>query len=977
MQTTYLQRSVLAGCLALILSLFWGHRTLAVPTAPVSPNVKVDQFGYPLNARKIAVLSNPQMGYNTGQTYSPGATLEVRRWADDGVVFSGSPAAWNGGQTHAQSGDKVWWLDFSSLRTAGSYYVYDPTNKVRSNQFDVGDNVYDNVLRASVRMYFYQRSGFAKTSQYAGRWTDGAAFTGAGQDTDCRLVSDPNNAATSRNLSGGWFDAGDYNKYVNFTFTTLSDLLLAYGERPTVWTDDYTIPESGNGVPDLLDEAKWELDWLLRMQQSDGSLLSKVSVTGFQGSSPPSSDKTPRYYGAASTSSTLTGAALFALAAKQYRSTGIAALQTYANTLQTASGRAWQWASANPSVVFTNAGFSSANPEVGDYDRSARQLAAAVYLFALTGDATYRSYVDANYQNMHLLAWGYAYPFETSYQDALLYYAQTTGATASVATAIRNAFVNSMKTNNGDNLPAFLNQTDAYRAYLSDNNHTWGSNQIRSNQGSMFWTMAYQNLDPTNTDNYRAAAFGYVHYLHGVNPTGYAYLSNMAGYGAENSVPEMYHTWFGDGTPYDNANTSTYGPAPGYVVGGPNKNYAPDAAYTGPPIAPPQNQPVQKSFRAWNTSWPENSWQITEPAIYYQAAYVRMLSKALGGTPAPPADTTPPTAPTNLAASNVTQTALTLTWTASTDNVGVTGYQVFSNGAKVADATGTSYNLTGLTAATSYTLTVRAKDAAGNVSGTSTALVVKTAAPTTSDLIVYGDALNGNWANWSWGMAAGSPNFSNTNPVKVGSNSMAVTMAGDWGALSLYGNTPITPAGYPGGFRFWINGGSRGASLNVYIQTDASTAGPASKTLDVAANTWTSVTLRWADLGNPAQIQRINLQDRGFRNGSNYTFYVDDLRFLAAPNGRLGTSDTQPTRLSVRPNPTNGTFVAQYDTDQPGPVRLTLHTLTGATVHDQTITVEAGANSLPVQLGGASAGVYVLRVHQNGRSVSQKVVVTR
>ncbi|WP_445013540.1 glycosyl hydrolase family 18 protein [Paenibacillus oleatilyticus] len=91
-----------------------------------------------------------------------------------------------------------------------------------------------------------------------------------------------------------------------------------------------------------------------------------------------------------------------------------------------------------------------------------------------------------------------------------------------------------------------------------------------------------------------------------------------------------------------------------------------------------------------------------------------------------PTDTTPPTAPTGVSASNVTSTSVTLTWTASTDNVGVTGYDVYQGGVLVGNAATTSYTVSGLTPSTSYTFTVKAKDAAGNVSAASNAVSVKT-----------------------------------------------------------------------------------------------------------------------------------------------------------------------------------------------------------------------------------------------------------
>ena len=77
-------------------------------------------------------------------------------------------------------------------------------------------------------------------------------------------------------------------------------------------------------------------------------------------------------------------------------------------------------------------------------------------------------------------------------------------------------------------------------------------------------------------------------------------LTNMGGYGAESSCDEMYHAWFGDGTDYDNAQTSPIGPPPGYMTGGFNGYFTPDPACACV-LSPPQNQPIQKSYKDWNT----------------------------------------------------------------------------------------------------------------------------------------------------------------------------------------------------------------------------------------------------------------------------------------------------------------------------------------------------------------------------------------
>ena len=268
-------------------------------------------------------------------------------------------------------------------------------------------------------------------------------------------------------------------------------------------------------------------------------------------------------------------------------------------------------------------------------------MAAAIYLLDLTGGATYKTYVDNNYASAHLIQWSYVYPFETPMQDALLYYSSLPAATTTVKNAIIANYMNSVMSWNADNLPAYLNKTDAYRAYMATNNYTWNSNQAKSNQGNIFLNMNVHNINSPNATNYRNAALGFVNYMHGVNPNSKVYLSNMSAQGAENSVNQFYHGWFHDGSSlWDEVGVSTYGPAPGFIPGGPKPSYDVDACCpstcgsagnnalcTSMVLDPPRNQPVQKSYLDFNNDWPINSWEITEAGIYTNASYVRMLSK--------------------------------------------------------------------------------------------------------------------------------------------------------------------------------------------------------------------------------------------------------------------------------------------------------------------------------------------------------------
>ena len=610
---------------------------------PVAKHILVDQFGYLPQSDKIAVIREPRTGYDNSDSFTPGAMYALVDAASGSRVFSAAPAAWNSGAEDASSGDVAWWFDFSQVTASGDYYVLDVDRSVRSFEFSISDFAYRDVLKQAVRTFFYQRAGQAKDVRYAGAaWADGASHVGPLQDHHCRLYNQASDAATEKDLWGGWYDAGDYNKYTNWTASYVIRLLHAYAQTPAAFTDDYGIPESGNGIPDIVDETKWGLDFLTRMQNSEGSIL---SIVGESSASPPSAATGPSLYGGPSTSATLSGAAAFAYGSKVYRSLGRPEMTSYADALRTQAGKAWAWAAANPNVLFRNndpasgtQGLGAGQQETDDYGRLALKLEAAVYLFDATGDTAYRTFFDANYRQARLIANGaFVYPFEAELQEALLDYTKTASATTATVTEIRTAYRRGM--DSADNFQAFRNNRDPYLAHLKD--YTWGSNATKSNQGNMFFDIVTYGLDAAVNREAERAAERYLHYLHGVNPFALAYLSNMYEHGAENSVNEFYHSWFADKSPlWDRVGMSKFGPPAGFVTGGPNPTYdwdaccpsgcgsaANNAVCTSEALSPPKGQPPQKSYKDFNTSWPLDSWSVTENSNGYQVAYILLLSK--------------------------------------------------------------------------------------------------------------------------------------------------------------------------------------------------------------------------------------------------------------------------------------------------------------------------------------------------------------
>ena len=285
--------------LALFISALLFHSLLLADPPQRTRYIMVDQFGYRPGDSKVAVIADPHRGLNAGDSYIPGTRFEVRYSQTGCVVFSGKPEVWNNGATHAQSGDKGWWFDFTAVNKKGSYYIYDAENNAGSYTFTIDDHVYAEVLKTALKMYYYNRCGMAKEQPYATPcWVDGPSFFRARQDTAARYINDRSNAALARDMSGGWLDAGDFNKYVTFAEAVIHQLLDAYTQNPDAWTDDFNIPESGNGLPDIIDEIIWELEWLKKMQDpADGGVSIKMGSTTYTLGSPPSTDRAYRYYG--------------------------------------------------------------------------------------------------------------------------------------------------------------------------------------------------------------------------------------------------------------------------------------------------------------------------------------------------------------------------------------------------------------------------------------------------------------------------------------------------------------------------------------------------------------------------------------------------------------------------------------------------------------------------------------------------------
>lgn len=599
---------------------------------PLSSKLFVDQFGYRPTLDKVAIA----VGANAPET-----RFQLRRWDDATLVAEAIAKPWNGGAIDPMSGDRGSWIDFSAVTEPGTYFVFDPTTRTRSPRFRIANDVYRDVLRAAMRMFYYNRANSAKRAPEAcvadKCWTQDASYIGKGQDTEARSVRARDDAKTARDLSGGWWDAGDVNKYVTFAASPVHQLLSSYMETPHVFTDDFGIPESNNGLPDLIDELLVELDWLKRMQPDDlgGGVLLKVGNVEFSDPVPESSRHRRYYYPEPCSAATIDAAGMFAHAALVLRDTP--RLAETARDLGLRAERAFTYFHAHPIRDDCDDGtiFS------GDADRSLEQqtgasVVAAVYLFALTQEARYRAHVAEHYQETLPFRDDQWSVYEPEQGDALLVYAGLPGADAEVKLAIHRRKLELAKSSD---IFGFRPELDLYRAYMPKGSYHWGSNMPRANTGNTNWDLILRGLlTEDEVQNYVRRAAELLHAFHGVNPLGLVYLSNMGPYGAERSVSEIFHAWFRDGDRrWDSALVSALGPAPGYVVGGPNGSYCQgdDSREARCSASALLRLPPGKIYRDFNTGFEpklefDRSWELSEPAIYYQASYVKLLAKFIG-----------------------------------------------------------------------------------------------------------------------------------------------------------------------------------------------------------------------------------------------------------------------------------------------------------------------------------------------------------
>lgn len=314
-----------------------------------SPNIIINQLGYLPNGKKTAVFCGEQedqmprafqvINVDTGEIAFSGM--------QEDVGYNPSTKEYNG------------YGDFSELVTPGTYYIEAPYLG-HSYSFEIKEDIYQDIFQEAVKQYYYNRCGITLTEEFAGAKAHNACHT-------AKVVL-REDVTISLDVSGGWHQNEKGSKDVALSAKNIGIMLLAYELHSEVFTDDMGIPESGNGIPDILDEIRYEIEWLIKMQDvSSGAVYAGVTYYGQE------SGKSVAYVEPV----TMEASRAYAMAMAKFSYLYQSYDTEYATNCLKAGDRAWKYAQLNDAQTI-----------------DAWKFAAATELYRASGQQSYRPYIS-------------------------------------------------------------------------------------------------------------------------------------------------------------------------------------------------------------------------------------------------------------------------------------------------------------------------------------------------------------------------------------------------------------------------------------------------------------------------------------------------------------------------------------------------------------------------------------------------------
>jgi endoglucanase len=560
--------------------------SIAIGKAAVPPRKRLDkyinlnQIGYYPSSEKIAIVNG-----------SNAKTFTVIRVKDNKVVYSDTlskPQYWT------PSDETVRRATFTNLKDTGTYKI-NVEGLGYSYPFTISKNAFNALTEATIKAFYYQRCSAELTADYAGIWARKAGELDTAVFIHSSAVSAKMPEGKKISSPRGWYDAGDYNKYIVNSGITVY-LLMSTLENFSTYTNSLkvSIPETKNNIPDLLDEILWNLRWMLTMQDNnDGGVYHKLTHANFEAMVLPDKINLPRYVVQKSTAASLDFCAVMAQAARVLRPFN-KQLPGLADTCMKAAIKAWTWAKLNPKAYYDqNENNQKYKPEIftgtyGDGYLADEFMWAASELFISTGNdlmipdilnfkGKYEIQDWANVQSLGLMS--------------LLRYKKYIAGKLDTTLLKKKLFEMT-------DVLVDYSKTSAFRIPMGQDPHnfSWGSNSMASNQA----VLLLQAYSLTKDKKYYTAALANLDYLLGRNALNYCFIT---GQGTKSPVFPHHRLSEGD------ANVK---PIPGLLVGGPQPGREDGCSY--PWEAPAKNYTDEVC-----------SYSTNEIAINWNAALVNVI----------------------------------------------------------------------------------------------------------------------------------------------------------------------------------------------------------------------------------------------------------------------------------------------------------------------------------------------------------------
>lgn len=548
--------------------------------------LKVNQVGYHAEGQKVAVAEPEVKSKTFTLKDSKGRTV----WKGKAVRTAVSPFSDKTRQV----------VDFSKVSKPGTYTLSAGKHK---QQVIIAEKPYGDIAVAAMKSYYLQRTGMPIEEKYAGKYARPAAHPDTNVQIHPSAASPQRPAGTVIESPYGWYDAGDYNKYIVNSGFTVGTMLMAYQiNKENLDKMNLNIPESGNNIPDFLDEIMYNLKWMLTMQDpADGGVYHKLTTPNFEGFIMPKDCKQQRYVVQKSTQAALDFAATMALAARIYNA--YSEYGEFCKEATAAAEYAYAWAVKNPGVMYDQPGNNEKyDPDVatGMYDDKNAEdefFWAATELYLTTKQTAYLAQAKAFSPKKFMLpSWG-----NISGLGAMQWLNQVILGTEEAKDICTNCMKKSLKAQ----CDKWIEEMNGSSFHSVTGNHAedfiWASN---SEMGAGRGIMLMYQYALTKDSKYRDAAMSTLDYIFGRNATGYCFVT---GFGTQRVMHPHQRLSSADGIAE---------PLPGFLIGGPNRGQQ-DKEHVPPyPSSIPDESYMDH----------EGSYASNEVAINWNAYLVNLLS---------------------------------------------------------------------------------------------------------------------------------------------------------------------------------------------------------------------------------------------------------------------------------------------------------------------------------------------------------------